>query len=106
MSEHSILSAGNGFIHQGRRKDRHGADFHGHHLGEQQIIVHGVQGVSLTAGFTYAKAPAVRKLAGNLRHQVKKTGPELGNLVVPQGSAVSQAGGEDIGNLHDPGADR
>ena len=106
MSEHSILSAGNGFIHQGRRKDRHGADFHGHHLGEQQIIVHGVQGVSLTAGFTYAKAAAVGDLTGNLRHEVKKTGPQLGNPVVSQGGAIPQAGGEDIGNLHNTGADR
>ena len=42
MGEHGILSAGNGLIHQGRRKDRHGADFHGHHLGERQIVAHGV----------------------------------------------------------------
>ena len=106
MGEHSILSAWNGFIHQGRRKDRHGADFHGHHLGEQQIIVHGVQGVSLTAGFTYAKASAAGDLTGNLGHEVKKTAPQLGNLVVSQGGAVPQAGGEYMGNLHNPGADR
>lgn len=45
-------------------------------------------------------------LIGNLGHEVKKTGPQLGNPVVSQGGAIPQAGGEDIGNLHNPGADR
>ena len=45
-------------------------------------------------------------LTGNLGHEVKKTGPQLGNPVVSQGGAIPQAGGEDIGNLHNPGADR
>ena len=96
MGEHGILSAGNGLIHQGRRKDRHGADFHGHHLGERQIVAHGVQGVSLTAGFTYAKAPAVRKLADDASLRVDQFPGSMGQapLFYIAAHALPEDGGE------------
>lgn len=106
MGEYGILSAGNGPVHKGRRQDGPGADLHGHHLGKQQLMIHGVQVIPIIAGLAYAKAPAAGNLAGNLGDELQKTGPELWNLVVLKRGGASQTSGENRGNLHNLRADR